>query len=176
MNKNKYINTIKTLISSNLLFFKTSTKTKSFFNLNYLDPLQFIKNLKQLIRILQFLKNQINPRLYLQSDNFLFDEILSSILFENRKTNIYFMDVFLKTSTKENKLSRSKKKTSLFLYLNKSTFTPNYFRLLFQKGFILNQSINTNFSRNSLGFYKCYADINDLKTNFFFILLLKKNL
>ena len=86
------------------------------------------------------------------------------------------MDVFLKTSTKENKLSRSKKKTSLFLYLNKSTFTPNYFRLLFQKGFILNQSINTNFSRNSLGFYKCYADINDLKTNFFFILLLKKNL
>ena len=180
--KNKIsFETIKSLINSNLLLSKDIHKTlkktdKKNLNLKYLDPIEFIKNIKQFLRILQFLKNQTKSKLYLETDNFIFKETLSLIKNRNSKISLEFVDNFLKGKDLNKRSYRIKKTTHLFLYLNQNVFTSNYFKQLFLKRLFLIQSINSKSSLNNLGFYKIYSHVDDVKTIFFFILLLKKNL
>lgn len=180
--KNKIcFDTIKFLINSNLLLskdvHKTSRKTHTKnLNLDYLDPIEFIKNIKQFLRIVQFLKNQTTAKLYLETDNFIFKETLSIIKNENSKLSLEFVDSFLKSRDLHKSSYRIKRTTHLFLYLNQNFFTSNYFKQLFLKRLFLIQSINSKYSLSNLGFYKIYSHIDDSKTIFFFILLLKKNL
>jgi len=180
-----YTNSIKTLINSNLLFineFNKTSKKKSSLNLNsnlkYLDPLEFIKNVKQFTRLLQFIQNQRNSTLYLDSENVLLKETLELFKFDRKEQNsIHFIDDFLKSSKSiSDKFCSKKRKSYLFLYINQNSFTSNYFKMLFTKGFYLAHSINSTFTKNNIGYYKLHSDINEIKTIFFLILVLKKNL
>jgi hypothetical protein len=178
--KNKiYSETVKFLINSNLLLFKGTDKVLKDINkknLNYLDPIEFIKNIKQFLRILQFLKNQTKSKLYLETDNFLFKETLLLIKSRKLRRSLEFVDNFLKSKDLNKRMYRTKKTSHLFLYLNQNFFTSNYFKQLFLKRLFLIQCINSKYSLNNLGFYKIYSHIDDAKAIFFFILLLKKNL
>ena len=180
--KNKVcFNTMKFLINSNLLLSKDIHKIsrnlkKKTLNLDYLDPIEFIKNIKQFLRIVQFLKNQTKAKLYLETDNFIFKESLSIIENKNSKLSLEFVDSFLKSRDLGKNSYRIKRTTHLFLYLNQNFFTSSYFKQLFLRRLFLIQSINSKYSLSNLGFYKIYSHIDDPKTIFFFILLLKKNL
>ncbi len=96
LKKKNYIFNIKSLINSNLLLinlysnsFKNKKKLQnSFF---FLEPLDYIKNLKQTIRVLQFLKNQKNSYIYID----IMDAPLKTFLILNlkkkkKKKNISF--------------------------------------------------------------------------------------
>ena len=91
MQKKKIEQNIQTLIKLNLLnldFINKSLKIKDS-NIQILDPLVFIRNIKQFIRLLQFLKNQNKSLLYIDLyDNDIFATIISTILLKKKKTKI----------------------------------------------------------------------------------------
>jgi hypothetical protein len=168
--KNKIqIKSVKLLLNSNLLIFKQTSKND--YTSKYLDPIEFFKNLKQFIRILQFLKNCKHGNLYLEADNFTFKEIFSVVKFNRPKITLKTLDSVFKNEELEKENS-----VSLVLHLTEKNYRSNFVKQLFLKQLFLLQFINCNYNKNDLGFYKMYNSVSDLKKNLFFILLLKKNL
>jgi len=179
-----YIKNIKSIINFNLLNLESLRSTSTRFNLiksnsaiSFLDPLEFIKNIKQSIRLLQFLRNQKSSAIYLESDNFIFKEILSLIDNKNLKVTLNILNSFLgESNLVEREQKRLKKISHLYLYASQNLFTSKYFKNLFEKNFFLIASVNSNFENNNLGFYKFYNDLYQINKIFFLVLLLKKNL
>ena len=178
-NKN-YIQNIRTLINSNLLFLDLLNKNGNLTKQNpskplftYLSVLEYIKNIKQLIRLLQFLRNQRVSILYLESNNKIFEEILNSIKKKNSKIFLRFFNLFL---FKPKWLKDIEKFPKLYIYANQNSFTNNYFKFLFLNKFYIVNSVNSNYDKTNLGFYKFHNNLTEIKKIFFFLLILKKNI
>lgn len=170
---------IKYLIKSNLLHLDSIYNLNGSKNSakNTLDPLAFLKNVKQFIRLLQFLRHQKKPLLYLNTnDNSFITVSLPLISSKKKKVNVFFINQNLNKFKITNKNYKLKKTSAIYLYLNSDSFTPNFFRSLFLKNFFMIYSINSNKDINSLGFYKFFINLNEIKKIFFFSVLLNKYL
>ena len=183
-NKKYYIKSIKNIINYNLLNLEPKYITQDRFNLfkvnsncSFLDPIEFIKNIKQFIRLLQFLRNQNASKIYLESDNSTFKDLLLLTDGNNSKVSLNVLNSFLNESNLIKRKEKCFKKIShLYLYANRNSFTSKYFKNLFEKNLFLITSVNSNFENNNLGFYKLYNDLHEINKIFFLVLLFKKNL
>lgn len=184
MNNKYYIKNIKNIVNYNLLNLESSHTTEARFNLiksdsnySFLDPIEFIKNTKQFIRLLQFLRNQESSKIYLESDNSTFKDLLLLIGNNKSKVELNILNSFLNESNLiQRHQKRFKKISHLYLYASQNSFTLKYFKNLFEKNFFLVISANSNFENNNLGFYKLYNDLHEMNKIFFLVLLFKKNL
>jgi hypothetical protein len=182
--KKLYIFNIKSLINSNLLIIKVRNqrfshkqqiKSQNLFF--FLEPLEYIKNLKQTIRLLQFLKNKKNSYLYID----LMDVVLKQLLItlfkidKKPKVSIFLIKSYYQKPIGE-QLKTFKKNSEFYLFLNENSLRSGFIKYLFLQKIYLIKSINSNFEFNDLNYYKFYSDLNYLKNFFFLVLLLKKNL
>lgn len=180
INKTSYEQNIKQLIKSNLLnldfIYNFENSKKS--NTKILDPLVFIKSIKQIIRVLQFLKQQKNPYLYLDTHDNDFIETIISLMSvkKKKKVTLFFLNQFPLKYKVTNKNYKIRKTSILYFYLNSESFKPTYFRSLFLKSIFMIYSINGNSNFTNLGYYKFFLDLNEIKKIFFISLLLKKYL
>ncbi len=163
---------LKTIISTNLLLiqplFNISNRfffTKFRFNLLYLEPLEFIKTIKQLIRGFQVLQYQKNSTLYLESSTVNLELLVTLIKFNKLKFRFTPVEIVKKEKLKDMYV--------LYLYSRTLSFTSNYFENLFKKKFYLIFSMNSNFEKSNLGFYKIYSELEEFQKTIFLISLLK---
>ena len=166
-----YIKLIKRLINLNLLVINplydvSNQYSLAKLNFIFIDPLDYIKTLKQFIRSLQFLNYLHSSILYLEIDNNKFENFVS-LLQQNssKKYKIRYLDTV-----------RKKKKnfySAIYIYLKQNIFASEYFKTLFKKQFYIIYSVNTNFEKNKLGFYKFYSEFDEIKKLTFLISILK---
>jgi hypothetical protein len=150
---NRYCN--KKLINS-------FAKKKPFLLLN---PLELIKSIKQVIRLMQFVKTLPNG--------------LMTIMFNKnyhvRLVNAFLLDIL--SADKQvifvkKKLTNATRKTScVFLVDTKHDFRT--YSKIFQEHTLLLCEINTMISKNDAGSYKIFNNLKDLQKFAFFIALIK---
>ena len=168
---------LKSLIESDFLLVDQKSKKdlrhiKSFnknkdSSLLFLDPLETVKTVKQLIRLLQFLKKQNSSVLHLLVENKQYLE-LAETFFKPTQTNS------LPVLVKENLPSKSFSSNTLQLLIllnfslnNKETT----FKRIFDKNIFLINKINAKFEKNNWGTYKIYNDLSDFKKLVFLLII-----
>jgi len=166
-----YIKLIKQLIHLNLLIVNPLFTISNRYNLAklnfiYINPLEYIKNIKQFIRSLQFLHNSRNSVLYAEIDNKKYESFLSILKYNSVKSK-YKIKYLNRVEKRKNFSS-----TAIYLYLRQNIFTSNYFQNLFKKHFYFVYSISPNFEKDKLGFYKIYNEFDEItKINFLIFLI-----
>jgi hypothetical protein len=171
MQKCKNTKFMKNLIESDFLFIESSKKqqnnSKLILKLNISKKLEILnlldtnRDLKQLIRSLQFLN--IKSNIFLGVEDFfqadLFKELLTN--FNNSSCIQIITDLsFLP----------KKSKTALFLLLGTTKIDSS---MLFEKGFFLIHRLNSSIEKNAFGTYKIFNDLEDLKKIIFLSCLIK---
>jgi hypothetical protein len=159
-----------------LRYIKSFNKTKDS-SLLFLDPLETVKTVKQLVRLLQFLKKQNSSVLHLLVENKQYLE-LAETFFKTVQTNS------LSVLVKENLPSKSFSNNTLQLLIMLNFSLNNRettFKRIFDKNIFLINKINAKFEKNNWGTYKIYNDLNDFKKLVFLLItiqqtLIKKNL
>lgn len=133
-----------------------------------LEPVQLIKSLKQTIRLLQHLKNQPNPILYINSSERILSEWIQFLL-EKKKNSLNNNIIAFKTNTFLKKNNHS----NLFfsIGLNKNSFDIK--KLFFDDIFLIN-ILNQYKNNNDFGLYYFQNNINDWKKIIFLFILLKQ--
>ena len=182
-----YLNLIKTLVNSDFLFLDQKNKkynrveTLKVFSSHkdlvvYLDPLETLKGLKQLMRALHFWKkrskSKLNMHFFLNDENTMISSLLKKFL----KIDILQADVMFDINSDITKTSKSKKISNYHVgfILNKQIYNDKNFlkKQLNKDNFVLFQ-INPQFEINQ-NTYKIYNDLNDYKKSLFFISFLRK--
>jgi len=173
---------LKSLIESDFLLVDQKSKKdlrhiKSFnknkdSSLLFLDPLETVKTVKQLIRLLQFLKKQNSSVLHLLVENKQYLE-LAETFFKPTQTSS------LPVLVKENLPSKSFSSSTLQLLIllnfslnNKETT----FKRIFDKNIFLINKINAKFEKNNWGTYKIYNDLSDFKKLVFLLIIIQQTL
>lgn len=176
MKKQTYLRNIKFLINSNLLSLenlddlsKKSRKQNSANKIKILNVSEYLKSVKQFVRILQFLRNQKKSLLYLEEDM----ELIFLIKKRNPKISLKTFSKHLfgvKKKDDSNEISK--------LYLSTTEFSVNdqYLKFLFFHKLYIISSINPNPEKNYLGTYKFHNDLTKIRKQMFFLLLLRKNI
>jgi hypothetical protein len=166
-----YIKLIKRLINLNLLIinplFNISNRyTLAKLNFIFINPFEYIKNIKEFIRSLQFLNYHRFSYLYLETDKEKYEEILFLLNYNTSKLKdkIKHVDIIQKK-----KISNY---SSVYFYLRQNIFTSDYFKNLFKNYFYMVYSVNLNFEKNRLGFYRFYTDLDETKKMIFFVSLI----
>lgn len=159
MKKINNTNFIKELIDSDFLILN---KNKNFEVLNLME---LNKELKQFIRLLQFLVDTKFP-LY--------------IIVNNKNTVNFINSFFEKFSTKieiivQTSITKKSKNSGLLLILEESTSIKNEVLLkkLFRNNFFLVNKMNSKIEKEFLGFYKIFNEINDIKKLVFLLTLIR---
>ena len=161
----KSILLIKNIVNSNLLFmnpkFNISTSySTAKFNLIFINPFEFIKNIKQLIRGLQYLQKKRNSKLYIEGDEYSEDFLVFLDLLDFDSKFMYLT-----------KLCKNKRKffSAIYIYLKQDIFTSTNLKFLFKKEYFLTYSINSNFEKVNSGFYKFYVELDEIEKFIFMI-------
>jgi len=139
------------------------SKNEEFVNLN---PVTLLKNLKQFVRLIQFIKN--DGVLNLDLKNRQLNTILQMFLKK------YNLNIELKTNGLSSKTS-NKTKNELLLLLDVLNYKEKHlFKKLIQEQKYLVQSVNSRSSYNNSNIYKIYNDLNDIKKMVFFLCLIQQ--
>lgn len=172
MKKQIYLQNIKFLINSNFLFLESlndkSKRKNNEVKFSFLDISQYLKNIKQLTRTLQFLRNQTNSSLYLEKD--------IELIYLIKKKSKISLKTFNKFLFGVNKKESSDKASKFYLSTSEFSFKDKYFKFLFFHKLYMITSINSNFEKYHLGTYKFYNDLTEIKKQMFFLLILKRNI
>jgi len=173
---------LKSLIESDFLLVDQKSKKdlrhiKSFnknkdSSLLFLDPLETVKTVKQLIRLLQFLKKQNSSVLHLLVENKQYLE-LAETFFKPTQTNS------LPVLVKENLPSKgfSSNTLQLLILLNFSLNNKETtFKRIFDKNIFLINKINAKFEKNNWGTYKIYNNLSDFKKLVFLLIIIQQTL
>jgi hypothetical protein len=178
-NKNIKQLLLKSIIDSDfLLLDKQLTKslryTKSISNINdsvlfSLDPIETLKSIKQLIRLLQFFKKQNNKFLHILVENKQYAKIIESFFFK-KKLNLSYS---IKDSLNRETLPAI---TNQFLFLLTQPLHNNkqLIKKIFDKHIFLVNKVNAKLETNNWGTYKIFNDLNDFKKLIFLLILLDK--
>lgn len=174
MQKCKNTKFMRNLIESDFLFIESSKKkqnnnSKLILKLNISKKLEILslldinRDLKQLVRSLQFLNNKYKSNIYLGVEDLfkanLFEEML--VQFDNPSRIKIITDLsFLP----------KKSKTALFLLLGTTKINSS---MLFEKGFFLINRVNSSVEKNAFGTYKIFNDLDDLKKIIFLSCVIK---
>ena len=135
-----------------------------------LDPFETLKSIKQLIRILQLFKKQINPLIHIESDNPQFLEILEGFI-NNKNNNL--LPIRLKKNVFDKMFQR---KASNFALLLSQKFSPKVTNRMLEdlsfNGAFVTTKINSKLEKN--GTYKIFNDLNTFKKLIFLLILINR--
>jgi hypothetical protein len=139
-----------------------------FKTVSIIDPITLVKEIKQSIRMLQFLKKSRNPLLNLFIDNRQHFDFLQ---FFFAKKNSFYPWVF-RTNTYNRTYSNS---TNILFLLGESINNQQnkISKLIFDKLFLINK-INLKYEHNTSGIYKLHNDLSNFKKLTFLITILRK--
>ena len=158
-------------LKSNSRSLKLGVKLKKDDMLRVLDIFELIKNIKQFIRIVQFLKRQNSKNMYVCSSNKQILGILSKYLEENdTKDFIRIQNNFAKIKGKLDSVQ------SLLILEEPLNSHHNVFKKLFEKNILIVNKINSISEQNNYGTYKMYNEIFDFKKLVFLIVLIKQTI
>ena len=159
MIKVKNTNFVKELIDSDFLIVK-SLKTLSVLNLMELN-----KEIKQFIRLLQFLIEMKAP-LYIIVENKHIVTFINNF-FENFPTKI---NVVVQTN-----IVRKTQKAGLILILEESSLIKNevLFKKMFRNEFFLVNKVNFRTEKEFLGIYKIFNQITEIKKLVFILTIIR---
>jgi len=138
-----------------------------------LNLLEAVKSIKQLIRMVQFLKKQKLPRLHILVENtqhyFLLKEFLLN--YPTKFSIDLQNNFFLKTKAKKDSTEM------LFSFEQQNSISENRLlrRLLLKKIFLINK-VNSRIEINNKGTYKIYNDLFDFKKIIFLIILFHESI
>jgi len=134
-----------------------------------LELFQLIKDLKQFIRILQFLKSKKKKHIYVYIDKLQLELFQKTIdeLFLNKNFTIK-SDSFYKEDFYKNL-----KSTRLLLML-KNLLSRNLLNKFLDNNVFLINNINSNLEKKSISTYKIYNKLNDFKKIIFLVILMNK--
>jgi len=133
-----------------------------------MDPIEIIKELKQTIRILQFLRKQNKKMLTFYSENQDQIDFVKSFFDKN---NSFSHPISFRTKCFHYK---TLKKTSQVHFILGNFFNFALINKLFSSNSILINKINYNREIHNLGTYKIHNDLANFKKLTFLIILLKK--
>jgi len=174
MQKCKNTAFIRNLIQSDFVLIESSKKkqnnnSKLTLKLNISKKLEILslldtnRDLKQLIRSLQFLNTKSKSDFYLGVEDFfkadLFKEMLVQLDNAPRIKIITDLSFLPKKS-----------RTALFLLLGTTKINSS---MLFEKGFFLIHKANSSIEKNAFGIYKIFNSLEDLKKIIFLACLIK---
>lgn len=156
-------------INSNSRFLKIGVSLKKEEMLSVLDIFELIKNLKQFVRVIQFLKRQDSKNMYICSSNKQILSILNKYLEESEIKNfLKIQSNFAKIENKHNSVQ------SLLILEEPLNAHKNVFKKLFEKNILIVNKINSIIEQNNYGTYKIYNEIIDFKKMIFLIILIKQ--
>ena len=173
MSKYKYLSTnfVKTMVDSDFVFLESNSE---FFHTKILNYFHLNSDLKNLIKTIFFLQNEIGireKRIYiLVEDSFVLKTI--SLMLKNHKS-----DFLIEVKSTKFLAEKTFSSCSFFLVVA-SSITNRFFKKLFSLKKILINQINFNSKRNvlqPLGIYSINSslDKNNLKKILFLVLLIK---
>lgn len=139
--------------------------------LRVLDIFELAKNLKQFVRVIQFLKRQDSKSMYVCSSNKQILGILNKYLEENKDKQ------FIKVQSNFAKINGKFDSVQSLLVLEEPLVSHNnVFKKLFEKNILLVNKINSIVENNNYGTYKIYNEILDLKKLIFLIVVIKQTI
>lgn len=183
MNKNINLNLYKSLLESDFILLNNALSKNNGYlynettlttnqQISALDVLQVLKSVKQMIRLIQFLKSQKNPCLH--------------IIVENKQHFFLLKQYFIDNPSKfpinlhNSLLLKKKNNTSTQMLLS---FEQEYsinntkaLKRLLSDNIFLIQKINAKMEFNNWGTYKIFNDLFDFKKIIFLIILLEQSL
>lgn len=129
-----------------------------------LDLIELNKELKQFVRLLQFLKETNSPLHIVVESNHMVTFV-----------NLFFKDAVTKTRiVVQTSISPICNKTGLLLILEDSSGSNKFlFKKAFMNNFFLLNKINTKTEKGFFGFYKIFNDITEIKKLTFLLVLIR---
>jgi len=183
MNKHINLNLYKSLIESDfVLLNKSLAKTNGYvFNettvtktqqISALDVLQILKSVKQMIRLIQFVKKQKNPCLHIVVENKQHFFLLKQYFNDNPIT----FPINLHNSLLLKKKNMNSTQMLLSFEQDYSINNTKALKRLLSDNIFLIQKINSKMEFNSWGTYKIFNELFDFKKIIFLIILLEQSL
>ena len=174
MQKGKNTTFMKNLIQSDFLFIESSKKkqnnnSKLILKLNISKKLQILslldinRDLKQLIRSLQFLNDKYKSHIYFGVEDLFKADLLEKLLFQFENASRF-------TITTDLSFLPKKTRTALFLLLGTTKINSS---MLFEKGFFLIHRVNSSIEKNAFGTYKIFNNLEDFKKIVFLSCIIK---
>lgn len=146
-------------------------KLKKDKTLRVLDMFELAKNIKQFVRIIQFLKRQNSKNMHVCSSNKQILGILNKYLEEHKEED------FIKVQSNFTKINGKLDSIQSLLVLEEPLISHNnVFKKLFEKNILIVNKINSILEPNNYGTYKIYNDILDFKKLIFLIVLIKQTI
>ncbi len=171
----------KSLLLSDFLFINNTSNLKNPFIQNQLllkknkiiqlTLIDLLKNLKQFLRLVQYIKKIKNNNLYFCMGNLFRLELLQKVF------SIYSLNknIFLTLDIPQNIDSLQKDGLNFLCHLNDILLeNKNLFKILTIRRFFLNQKINLSLNKKDFSSYKIYNDLNDFKKIIFIGIFLSK--
>jgi hypothetical protein len=149
--------------TKNYLNLKILNKNKVF---SLLTPDKFIKNIKQFLRLLFFLKNQKKRFLTFKFNDDYFLDFFYLLLM---KSNLDLKNFIL---TSDTHIKSANSNTGAVLFLGCKNVHSSY-QKFFQNNIFLLSEFNTIFTKIDSGSYKVFSDMEDWKKYIFLILAFK---
>lgn len=162
----------KKLISiNNNLYLNFNLKLKKNLELNYLNLFELNKNIKHLLRILQFLEKSSNKDIHIWVEDKFMYYLLTSLLVAFPINNCKII-----ISTKRSCYLDSLNKLSLLLIIGNPRIIQNntIYKKLLNNNNIFIYKINTKIEKYTFNTYKMYNDVYDIKKVIVFFILLNK--
>lgn len=169
MIKNLDLNLMKALVDSDFFLLLKKSKSTNTSDIKFLNVQQLIKNIKQLVRMLQFIKKSNKNSLIIQTQN-RHTLFLINTFFENYPTKF---NVRPQQSFSYGKSLASTDSKMLFILDSSSSGNlENFFIRQFLNNNLLIQGIaNLKSSKTNFGDYKIINDSIDLKKLIFILVL-----
>lgn len=194
---NFYERNLRILLNTNQLLINSNISKVT--NYNYqnqksiiLNPLEFLKSLVQLTRLIQFLKTRPSLRIVIDSDNLELNDIFPRIVKSNQRLEFHIISKIIKKLNPKNYINKPRPKyisrrvwdqmvlrskaVQLYFHISSTSLEKNYFKYVFSKNLFLIYVINSSLSLNNLNTYTFYNNIDDTCKIIFLLLFLKKNL
>jgi hypothetical protein len=133
-----------------------------------LDIFELVKSLKQLVRVLQFLKTFKKKQFIICSSNL---NVLSFL--DLYKKELKFSESLILESNYK-KVKSLTTLRSLLLLEDLPNSEESFSRNFFEKNILILTKVNAAFERNSYGTYKIYNEMSDYKKLMFLMVLIKK--
>ena len=134
-----------------------------------LELFQLTKDLKQFIRILQFLKSKKNKHIYVYIDKIqleLFQKTINELFLKKNftiKSDSFYKEDFYKNI-----------KSIRLLLMLKDFLNKNLLNKFLENNVFLINSINSSLEKKSINTYKIYNKLNDFKKIIFLVILINK--
>lgn len=158
-------------LKQKLRYLKSGILLNSEKNITYsLEIFELIKSIKQLIRLVQFLKKQIKGNLYISSSNKQVVGFLTNYVKENHS------EIGVNVQQGLRKLKGNSFSNQGLLLLDEPLREHSkLFKKLFEENILIINRINSKLELNNYGTYKIYNDISDFKKLVFLIILINQS-